>query len=55
MYLRSDQDQPFIARIDKMWTDTKYDTVVYIFMYIVYDTVDEDIFAGKYFACKFFA
>ena len=24
MYLRSDQDQPFIARIDRMWTDAKY-------------------------------
>ena len=24
VYLRSDQDEPFIARIDKIWTDTKY-------------------------------
>ena len=23
VYVRSDQDNPFIARIDKMWTDSK--------------------------------
>lgn len=28
MYLRSDQDQPFIARIEKMWTDAKYDIIM---------------------------
>ena len=23
VYVRSDQDKPFIARVDKMWTDSK--------------------------------
>lgn len=27
MYLRSDEQQSFIARIEKMWTDEKYSVI----------------------------
>ena len=32
VYVRSDQDLPFIARIDQMWTDSKSECVYTLIM-----------------------